>query len=68
MKNIPEPDILYSADGQRVELSWKTVGLFIRPEYVVIFRPKLTEYKFLPNVDDDKLGIVFNKLKINKVF
>jgi hypothetical protein len=59
-KSVPEPDVLYSADGERVELSWRNVGLFVRPEYVVMFRPKLDpseQWKFLPNVDDDRLAI-----------
>jgi hypothetical protein len=31
---LPEPGILYSAGGDRVELSWPSVGLFIRPDDV----------------------------------
>lgn len=58
--SIPEPDILYSADGERIELSWKHVGLFIRPEYVVMFRPKSEQWTFL--LDDDQLAIVINRL------
>lgn len=62
LEKIPEPDILYSSDGERIEISWQTVGLFIRPEYVVVFRPKLHEYKFLHNVDDEKLALIFQNL------
>jgi hypothetical protein len=42
-RTLPEPGILYSASGNRMELSWARVGLFIRPDHVVMFRPKPKE-------------------------
>jgi len=40
---LPEPSVLYSIGEDTLEISWPTVGLYIRPKYAVMFQPLIPE-------------------------